>query len=299
MKRHIMVVKTLAFVLGAGLLSFTSTSRAGDTPPAASASQSRSFSVEKRGHGSPVILIPGLACSGAVWNETVAALQDKHECHVLTLAGFAGQPAISAPLLRAVPDDLAKYIDSEKLVKPTIIGHSMGGFLALSTAAKYPGKIGSIIVVDSLPFFGGLQPGATPAQAKESAEMMRTMMSKQSHDEFLAQSKQTIAYMVTAESSQKKALEWMGKSDQHTVANSFADLFATDLRPELPKIHARALIVEAGADTGTVPEETYKQQYAGLSGVKLVRVKDSKHFVMYDQQDVFLGHVKSFLDTEK
>ncbi|MDB6068069.1 MAG: alpha/beta hydrolase [Pedosphaera sp.] len=294
MKKQTIAAKTLAFVVASVLLFLSANSHAGD-----SSTPSRSFSVEKHGHGSPVILIPGLACSGAVWEQTVAALQAKHECHVLTLAGFAGQPAISASLLKAVPEDLAKYIDSEKLVKPAIIGHSMGGFIALSTAAKYPGKIGSIIVVDSLPFFGGLQPGATIAQAKESAETMRGMMDHQSKDEFLAQSKQTLAYMVTGEEGQKKAFDWMSKSDQHTVANSFADLFATDLRPELPKIRTRALIIEAGAEVGAVPEETYKQQYKGLEGVKLVRVKGAKHFIMFDQPDVFLSNVKSFLDPEK
>ncbi len=40
--------------------------------------------------GRPIVLIPGPASSGEVWNETVAQLLSNFECHVLTLSGFAG-----------------------------------------------------------------------------------------------------------------------------------------------------------------------------------------------------------------
>src|SRR5271165_2213258 len=52
------------------------------------------FSVKVTGAGRPMILIPGLSCGGDVWDGTVAHFKDRYECHVLTLAGFAGQPAI-------------------------------------------------------------------------------------------------------------------------------------------------------------------------------------------------------------
>lgn len=61
-----------------------------------------SFAVKVTGHGRPVILIPGLSSSGAVWDGTVAHLKSRFECHVLTLAGFAGEPRIPAPFLKTV-----------------------------------------------------------------------------------------------------------------------------------------------------------------------------------------------------
>ena len=57
--------------------------------------QKNSFQVEVSGQGDHVILIPGLSCSGDVWQETVSVLQKNYTCHVLTLPGFAGQPALS------------------------------------------------------------------------------------------------------------------------------------------------------------------------------------------------------------
>ena len=61
------------------------------------------FAVTVTGSGSPaMIFIPGLACDGEVWKETVDHFKAKHECHVLTLAGFAGQPPIEEPFFNTM-----------------------------------------------------------------------------------------------------------------------------------------------------------------------------------------------------
>jgi len=89
----------------------------------------RSFSVEVHGRGSPVLLIPGLACGGEVWAQTVDRYQASHELHVLTLAGFAGQKPIEAPSLSTVRSELAAYIREHRLERPIVVGHSLGGFV--------------------------------------------------------------------------------------------------------------------------------------------------------------------------
>ena len=53
--------------------------------------QSYSFAVKTYGTGTQaLVFIPGFACSGEVWQETVNALQDRYTCYVLTMPGFAG-----------------------------------------------------------------------------------------------------------------------------------------------------------------------------------------------------------------
>ena len=56
------------------------------------------FTVKTSGSGnSAVILIPGFASSGDVWNETVEHLKNNHTCYVLNMAGFAGVSANENP----------------------------------------------------------------------------------------------------------------------------------------------------------------------------------------------------------
>src|SRR5947207_3398930 len=89
------------------------------------------FRVKVTGHGRPMILIPGLSSSGETWDTTVARYKDRFECHVLTVAGFAGVPRVQAPMLERVRDGIAAYARRNKMEHPVIVGHSLGGFLAL------------------------------------------------------------------------------------------------------------------------------------------------------------------------
>src|SRR5476651_793687 len=75
------------------------------------------FTVDVTGQGQPIILIPGLASSGEVWQSTVARLcgpQTKRQCHVLTLAGFAGVTPIAGDLLAQTEQQLSDYIVAQK-----------------------------------------------------------------------------------------------------------------------------------------------------------------------------------------
>ena len=125
------------------------------------------FQVTVTGHGRPMILIPGMSSSGETWDTTVAHYQDRFECHVLTLAGFAGVPRVPAPMMDTVRDGIAAYIRAHKLDRPVIVGHSLGGTLALDLAAHYPDLPGGLVIVDSYPFLMGvMDPKATPESAQ-------------------------------------------------------------------------------------------------------------------------------------
>jgi pimeloyl-ACP methyl ester carboxylesterase len=115
--------------------------------------QEPSFDVRQSGvaSGPAILFIPGFACSGQVWKETVARYKDRYNCFVLTMPGFAGIAPETQPSLTGWVDELASYIQAKHLVKPIIVGHSIGGCLTLMLAARYPEPIGSIVVVDALP----------------------------------------------------------------------------------------------------------------------------------------------------
>ena len=88
-------------------------------PVQASAS---SFAVKVEGTGRPMILVPGFVSSGEVWADVVAHYKTTYECHVLTLAGFAGVPAASPTSLARVRDEIVEDIGWKKLDRPSSSG---------------------------------------------------------------------------------------------------------------------------------------------------------------------------------
>lgn len=79
--------------------------------------------------------------------------------------------------LRTQREAIVAYARARHLEKPVIVGHSLGGFLALWIAAEHPELPGAVVNVDGMPFFGVLMnPNATRETMRPMAGQMRAMM---------------------------------------------------------------------------------------------------------------------------
>jgi pimeloyl-ACP methyl ester carboxylesterase len=259
--------------------------------------------VKRTGQGRPVIFIPGLSSSGEVWNDSVAHLGGQYDCHVFTLAGFAGQPALSGAFFPTMRQALADYIRTQKLEKPLLVGHSLGGVLALAVAGDAPELVGGVLVVDSLPYLpAAMNMAATPETIRPYAEQMRTTMRMQTADQRIQQARTALRMLITDEHNVDLAMRWSRDSDPETVAQAYYELSTTDLRPELPRITAPTVVLGSWISLkGRVPREAveavYRGQYAGLSQARVVMHDTARHFIMLDDPQGFLRELDGFLRT--
>jgi pimeloyl-ACP methyl ester carboxylesterase len=90
----------------------------------------KSFDVIVKGKGEPVFLFPGFGCTGELWNDTASELSKTHECHIFTFAGFGDVAPIEMPWFSTIKNEIITYTKSNKINKPTLIGHSLGGTLS-------------------------------------------------------------------------------------------------------------------------------------------------------------------------
>ena len=268
-------------------------------PSAANAADA--FRVDVTGKGAPIVLIPGLASSGAVWDGTVKRYCSDHQCHVLTLAGFAGVPAIDGPLLATAEQQLSAYIATNKLGKPVVIGHSLGGFLGLKLAADHPQQVARLVVVDSLPAMAAAQmPSITGAQMKEMAAGMRTRMLGMDADAYQAGQLQTLRTMISKEDDVQRALVWGKQSDRTTVANAMAEMMGEDLRQDISRIKAPTLVLGswiAYKNFGSQQQfaQMYAAQYQQLAGIQVEMADSARHFIMLDDPSWMYDRIDAFL----
>jgi N-formylmaleamate deformylase len=260
------------------------------------------FTVRVVGKGKPMLLIPGLNCTGAVWDETVAHYQAQYQCHIISLVGFGNTApvAVTDPLLPAVRDQLLAYIKTQKLTKPTIVGHSLGGFMALALSAAQPDAIGPLVIVDSLPFMAAIQnPAATVETVRPMADKMRQQM-KQGHMPAAAQ-RQMVAGMATDTARQSLIARWGMASDPATTAQAMYDMYTIDLRNDISRIQQPVLVLGAWAayaQYGSTKESTraiFAQQYAKLPQARIEMSEAGRHFLMYDDTAWFLAQADAFL----
>ncbi len=260
------------------------------------------FTVRVVGKGQPMLLIPGLNCPGAVWDQTVAHYQAQYQCHVVSLAGFGGTApvAVTDPLLPAVRDQLLAYLKTQRLTRPAIVGHSLGGFLALALSAAQPEAVGPLVIVDSLPFIAAIQnPAATAETVKPMADKMRQQM-KQGHLPAAAQ-RQMIAGLVADTARQTLVARWGTASDPATTAQAMYDMYTIDLRSDIGRIQQPVLVLGAWAayaPYGSTKESTraiFAQQYARLPQARIEMSEAGRHFLMYDDTAWMLAQADAFL----
>ena len=275
----------------------------GASPSAADGPQQSPFTVKVVGKGRPMILIPGLMCSGDVWDTTVEHYKGNYECHVLTLAGFAGRPPVPGPFLDGVLQRLADYIRAHKLDKPVVVGHSLGGFLTYALGARDPDLVGSLVAVDGLPCLPAAFNDKIDAETlKKQAQQMQERMEKASREQYLAQSKAMLKGMVTDAKQREAVAKWGEDSDQATVARALGEMFAKDLRPELGRIKTPVLLLGAwskdmeayGLNHDQVVKR-YEDQVAAVPRHKVAIAENAKHFIMLDAPEWMFSQIDAFL----
>lgn len=262
------------------------------------------FRVEVIGQGDPVLLIPGLSCAGEVWEATVEKLSREYTCHVLTLPGFAEVKPLDElqVFLPKVEAQILSYIQTQLKKKPIIIGHSLGGFLALSLAIHHQELIHSIVIVDSYAFLpAAYQPHLTEKTAIPQAEAMKEMMLATPDSLFRQQQTMTMSTMVTDPNLAQKAVEWSLASHRPSVAQAMYDLMTTDLRPKVKDVKIPVLIFGSwmgGKDYGITKERVtalFQSQYGAMPAVQIKIAETARHFIMWDEPDWFHSHLHTFL----
>lgn len=260
------------------------------------------FSVTVTGEGADVILIPGLASSGKVWDATVKQLSADHRVHVLQIAGFAGAPAgpngADSEMLGPLVVEVSAYASTLKT--PSIAGHSLGGLLALEVAAGRPDAVARVLVVDALPFYPLLfNPEATVASVKTQAAAMRDQMLSQTDSTREAAARTSALRMSKSTAGQAAVAGWSAASDPKVVAKAMFETMTTDARPALAKIKSKTTVLYAWDAAMGLPAERldalYTKAYAGLAGVRLERIDGSFHFIMFDQPEAFAKAVRNAL----
>jgi pimeloyl-ACP methyl ester carboxylesterase len=109
----------------------------------------------RSGAGRPIVFLHGLGMSAATWGAVAADLADRFEVIAVDLLGHGASP---------VPDDESEYTrdralaDLDELLAdlaepPTLVGHSLGGYLSLAYAATRPDALAGAVVLNTGPGF--------------------------------------------------------------------------------------------------------------------------------------------------
>jgi pimeloyl-ACP methyl ester carboxylesterase len=268
--------------------------------------------VETYGSGSPaMIFIPGLACGSWVWDDAVRTYAKTHAVYVVTLAGFDGLPAPGGSALDNADAALLKLITDDRIDRPVIVGHSLGGFLALRFGTEHSDLVRGIVSVDGTPVFPTLA-RSSPDERRTAADRIGAMIANESAMEFASSQQSILATMVTDPAKAAQIAVLTGKSSPTATGTYARELYAADLRPQLTKLTAPTLEI-APVPTKPAPYEGpqaasasmadreagyagfYQSLFPGAPNLTVVPIPNSLHFVMIDQPQALDHAIDAFL----
>lgn len=232
------------------------------------------------------MLIPGLASSPAIWSSLVARLEG-HRLHLVHVNGFAKRPAganATGPLLDPLATDLARYIKAQGLRAPVIIGHSMGGMLALMLGLRTDVRPARIMVVDMLPDGAAMLGGTAQGYGYLAAQLNGYFTGTKA-------GRQMLTDMVRQTPGGRD-------SDPRVIAQALTELAQMDLTTKVRALTCPLTVIPALPGTSQLDSaqvQRYRAAYAGVKALTLAGIGPSAHQIMLDQPDKFVAVVKKFL----
>ncbi len=256
------------------------------------------------GDGVPVLLVHGVPTSSYLWRDVQRDLGHAHPTYAADLVGLgcSERPpggrydlATQARWLRGLLDDLG-------LERVAVVGHDVGGGVAVHLAALAPERVAALVLVDSplhadtwpiplvralaTPFAGEAQLAALRLVPGGAAKFLGTLFGRGLHASELSPRAldQYVAPLATAEGS-RGMLALVRAFDPPAVEAAF-DLVRADPPP--------SLVLWADHDVWFSTE--YGRRVAGdLPGASFVEVADVGHFLPEDRPERVAEEVSGFL----
>ncbi len=105
------------------------------------------------GQGQPFVFLHGIFGTSDNWQSFGKALSDQYKVYLVDLRNHGNSPHSQEFTYAAMADDLKVFIEQHHLENPIILGHSMGGKVAMFFAVTYPDLFDKLIIVDIAPRF--------------------------------------------------------------------------------------------------------------------------------------------------
>jgi len=235
------------------------------------------------------VLVPGLAGGCKLLGPLACQLASKYRVITFQLRGEDDCFSLRHSLgMQDLVDDLAEFLQCQGLETPTVLGVSFGGVLALELAARYPGRVGSLVVqgVGSHYVPGVLQNVAATILARYPLPTDNAFVNQ--FFNLLFGKKQPpgpLFQFVTRQCWQ---------TDQSVMAHRFGLVQQFDMRPRLAEIRVPTLALAGNRDV-LVSEHGLRELCDGIANAQLVRLKGCGHLAFVTDPHRVAAEVTRFL----
>ncbi|CAN5637166.1 alpha/beta hydrolase [soil metagenome] len=235
------------------------------------------YEIHSREFGSgdeDLVLVHGLSGSSRWWERNIPSLAEQYRVFIPDLIGFGRSPRPRGrlPSIQSLAAVLGEWIRRVGRPEAHVIGHSMGGQLALHLAAAHPDQVSKLVLVDAAGIPRPLTPRTVVRFAREIAPVWRWG---------------DLSFVPVIVSD-----AWT--AGPRTLLQAIGHILSDDVRPLLPHVRAPTLVLWGERDSW-VPLAHGREMHDGIPGSRLEILSGAAHNPMVDRPAEFNRSVLRFL----
>lgn len=242
------------------------------------------------GRGLPVFLLHGWLGSWRYWYSTAEVVSQRCRVYTLDFWGFGDSRRKNTPeSIDNYSRQIISFMDYLGIGKVVLVGHSMGGMVALKTALAYPNRVIRVATVGA-PIQGTslswpLKLTDIPFCANLFARW--PWLRSRLFGFFLGEARDPAVHEIIEESL---------KSNADTLRLAVSSMMRTDLRHDLNHLQVPSLIVHGGQDDIVHPNQA--DLFHGVSAAEVAMMPNSRHFPFLDEPDLFNDLLLQFISNQ-
>lgn len=242
------------------------------------------------GQGEALVFLHYFGGAAASWRWVAEQLRTDYRCIAIDLPGFGEAPALEEPSLSAYAAAVTNTLMALEVERYTLIGHSMGGKIALKIAADQPENgLQRVILLAPSP------PTQEPMPAAEKQRMLNNHPNRENAETTLKNATQqplsaeqrALAIQTHIAPDNRAWRWWLLEGMEHVIAE------------QMHRVKAPVSVL-ASVDDPVIPYDTIKRDVAGIvPRTQLISLQEIGHLMPLEAPDIVANHIRQILSESQ
>jgi non-heme chloroperoxidase len=241
-------------------------------------------------NGEPVILLHGYTDSWFSFSQILPLLDPKYRVYTLDQRGHGeSDRPVGGYAMEQFAADVVAFMDAMKISQATIVGHSMGSFVAQHVAADAPDRVKRLVLVAT----------ATTVHTNDLAQQLQREVNALTDpvpQKFVHDFQVSTAFQPLSNEFFHTVLKESMKLPAHVWREVMAEMMSPDARVQLKKIKAPTLVL--WGDKDFFPRSEQDALVSGVPNAVLKVYKDTGHALHWERPQQFATDLKTFMNSD-